>query len=98
MLGIGKKKTIILASFAEVIHCPDDIDLIIIDPYAQGEGGLPAVCYQPEYHEEEWCRVNFASFMVYRNKCNAQAEFPRLRIIEYKRRAIEEPIFIDAGR
>ncbi len=94
---LSRKRSIVLSNLEKNIHCPEDVDLIVFDPNMQGEGTLPKVCYQPEYNKEEWDRLNFVDFMVYRDKEKAQMDFPRLRIIKYKLSDIHKPIIIDEG-
>jgi predicted nucleotidyltransferase len=91
----GRKKILITLSsgLADLIHCPSDVDLVIVD--RDKKESVPAVCYQPEHNETEWEKLNFACFMVYKNRRNAQLDFPSFKIIEYKTDQIQEPIFID---
>ena len=90
-----KRKVIVTQRVAEVLSCPDDIQVIIIDPYTMTSDNVPVVCYQPEYDEKLWALVNFLSFMVYRNKEHAHQDFPDLNIVERNTREIEAPVFLD---
>ncbi len=91
----GRKKILISLSsgLADVIHCPSDVDLVIVD--RDKKEILPENCYQPEFNEKEWEKLNFACFMVYKNKRNAELDFPILKIIEYQTKHVDYPIFID---
>ena len=90
-----EKKAITISEHVKVVRRPDDVGVIIIDPTSQGEGALPKVCYQPEYNKEEWERLNFSDFLVYRDREKAQLDFPRLKILKYQLSDIHKPIIID---
>jgi hypothetical protein len=90
-----KKKAISISEHVAVIRCPNDVDVVVIDPTAQGESSLPEVCYQPEYDKAEWERLNFADFLVYRDREKAQMDFPRLKILKYRLNEIHQPVIVD---
>lgn len=51
--------------------------------------------YQPVLTETEMIQNDFYSFQVYRNKANAEKDFPGKEIKEYSGLDIEDPTFVD---